>query len=550
MPSQLESSETHEEPRRNAEIASDLLPLLDLARREPTSAEAHYQLGRALEALGRKSEAIATYTIAANLPPEHLGAKIALANLLVKRRRLDAAEKLFASMVISHPTATDVHFGLAKVLVQLGRGDEAISHFRIATALAPDRAEIGAALIGNLHGQPDLDRNTIALEQATWTQHHVVAPPQPNSTQRPEPLVSQRLRIGYLSRHFEEHAEAYFTLPLIEAHNRDAVEVHCYAAAKGFDAIGRRIKNAAYGWHDIHSLGAVELAEKIQTDHIDILVNCSQHFFPVGLLACARRAAPLQVSWLPFVDADGFGFFDYRISDPLVDPIGDTSLPTTDRVIRLPNSAVCFESIGHPEVEGLPAARTGRITFGALNRFPKVNDAVLRCWARILDNISGSQLRLRCPPGSARNRVLGTFGDLGIASERVVFVEQQPRTEFLRNYHAIDIALDSFPYNGSATTCDALWMGVPVVTLRGQTGVSRAGLSLLTNVGLADCVAQDESDYVRIVVRLASDISCLAELRSSLRSQMRASSLMDAGHYAASLEAAYRLVWDRQNAKQ
>jgi len=229
-----------------------------------------------------------------------------------------------------------------------------------------------------------------------------------------------------------------------------------------------------------------------------------------------------------------------------MDPPGERPAWSAEEPVRLPDCWCCYHPAGDsPEINALPALSAGGVTFGSLNNFAKVHAGVLALWARVMDAVEGSRLLMSCPEGQTRERVLAFFNARGIGKERVDLMGFLPRGEYLRLYHRIDVGLDPFPYNGMTTTCDALWMGVPVLTLPGEMPVSRAGLSLLSAVGLADLAASSEDGYVRIAVELAGNLPRLAELRATLRVRMQASPLMDAPRFARNVEAAYRKMWER-----
>ena len=234
---------------------------------------------------------------------------------------------------------------------------------------------------------------------------------------------------------------------------------------------------------------------------------------------------------------------DYRVSDALIDPLDASTDFYTEQTLRL-SSFWCYDPLtDEPEVSPLPALAEGRITFGSLNHFRKVNDGALRVWTRVLDAVPRSRLLLSAPKGKARDHVRSILQGGGVEPDRVDFVDRCGRSEYLRRYCDIDIGLDVFPYNGHTTSLDALWMGVPLVTLAGETVVGRAGVSQAMRVGLPELIATTPDEYLRIVSALAGDLERLAELRSSLRDRMRRSVFMDGAGFARELESAYRNIW-------
>jgi predicted O-linked N-acetylglucosamine transferase (SPINDLY family) len=284
----------------------------------------------------------------------------------------------------------------------------------------------------------------------------------------------------------------------------------------------------------------------IREDRVDILVDLAMHTAGHRLQVFARHPAPVQVAWLAYAGSTGLPGIGYRLTDAYIDPPGERPAWSAEEPVRLPDCWCCYDPLGNsPELNALPALSAEGVTFGSLNNFAKVHEGLLALWARVLCAVKGSRLLLLCPEGSSRDRVRAFFGARGIATERMDLVSHLPRGEYLKLYQQIDIGLDPFPCNGMTTTCDALWMGVPVVTLAGERPVSRAGLSILSTIGRGELAASSEEEYARLAEELAGDLPRLAELRATLRPRMQASPLMDASRFARNVEAAYRQMWER-----
>jgi predicted O-linked N-acetylglucosamine transferase (SPINDLY family) len=282
----------------------------------------------------------------------------------------------------------------------------------------------------------------------------------------------------------------------------------------------------------------------IRRDGVDILVDLSQHMADNRLSVFARRPAPVQVSFAGYPESAGLDAIGYRISDRYLEACSADEGTGRKEQVRLIDTFWCYDPCGvEVDVNELPARENGIVTFGCLNNFCKVNEPVLRRWARVLGRVKDSRLILLSGVGSHRQRALETLESEGVEAGRVEFVDFRPRREYLELYHRLDIILDTAPYNGHTTSLDALWMGVPVVSLAGNTRVSRAGLSQLTNLGLPELVAHSETEYVNIAESLARDLPRLARLRSTLRERMQNSVLMDAPRFARNVEAAYRSMW-------
>jgi protein O-GlcNAc transferase len=273
-------------------------------------------------------------------------------------------------------------------------------------------------------------------------------------------------------------------------------------------------------------------------------VDLSQHMAGNRLLVFARKPAPVQVSFHGYPGTSGLSAIDYRLSDPYLDPSGRHDDRYAERSYQLPHSFWCFDPHGEdPVVEALPALSHGFITFGCLNNLCKLNDGILAIWSKVLAAVPNSRLMLLANDGSHRRRILDALAGHGVPAQRVDFVPFQPRPAYLALYNRIDIGLDTLPYNGHTTSLDSFWMGVPVVTLVGQTVVGRAGLSQLTNLGLPELAATSADEFVRSATNLANDVSKLQVLRAGLRERMKRSPLMDAVGFARGIEAAYRDMW-------
>jgi predicted O-linked N-acetylglucosamine transferase (SPINDLY family) len=311
------------------------------------------------------------------------------------------------------------------------------------------------------------------------------------------------------------------------------------------DAVTRRLRAYADDWRDVWQLADDALIELIRTDRIDILVDLSGHTASNRLAVFARRAAPVQISYLGYPASTGLATMDYRITDAATDP----PLPADDwhceRLLRLPDSQWCFRPFGTPAAPGpLPAREAGFVTFGSFNNLTKASDTLLRCWVQILVKLPTAHLRLtrvRSPQRAAE--IVALFGQSGVADERIECVSYANDPPYGEQFAGVDIALDNYPYNGVTTTCESLYFGVPVVWLHGRNCVSRSGLSLLGTLGLVELVALTPEQYVDIAVALGSDLSRLEQLRASLRARFEQSSLRDEKRFAANFEKLLRTAW-------
>ena len=365
----------------------------------------------------------------------------------------------------------------------------------------------------------------------------------PNILRRPNARwgAADILRIGYVSPDFRDHPVGRFVLPIIRGHQRTRFKAYCYSSVAMPDRFTAAIASAADRWRLVNALDDRQLAQKIRADGIDILVDLSLHMRGNRLGTFAQKPAPVQVSYLAYCSTSGLDAIDYRLTDPFLDPAkpGRDAL-YTERSIRLPQSYWCYVPPLAPTVAPLPLKTTGFVTFGCLNNFCKVTDHTLRLWREIFQTLKRAKLTLHAAEGAHRQRVLDR---LGVTPDRVHFVGRLPHDQYLRIHHEIDIALDPTPCTGGTTTCDALWMGVPVISLAGELAVARGGLSILSNIGLAELVAESDQQYVAIAVELANSVRRLSELRQTLRERMRGSRLMNQGQFIRDLESAYLRMW-------
>jgi predicted O-linked N-acetylglucosamine transferase (SPINDLY family) len=395
-----------------------------------------------------------------------------------------------------------------------------------------------------MHFDPRYDCRDILHEHRNWANRFAKPLKSQCAAHANDSDPDRRLRIGYLSPDFHQHPVARFLLPLLEHHDHAQFELFGYSDCHHPDALTARIQAAMDHWRETKSMDDAKIFQLVRDDRIDILLDLSAHMRGHRLLVFARRAAPVQATYLAYCSTTGVDAIAYRISDPHLDPPGDDEAVYVERTLRLPACYWCYEAPPEaPQVQPLPANVKGCVTFGCLNNFAKVSAPALDAFCNILRCIPDSRLILHVYPGSQRQRPIDALRAAAIDPSRVSFMPLAPLEQFLAMHHQIDIALDSFPYNGGTTSCDAMWMGVPLVTLRGRTAVGRAGCTLLHNIGLPELIARSEQEYVTLAVSLAQDRARLAQLRASLRDRMRASPLMDAPRFTRDFERIYREMW-------
>jgi predicted O-linked N-acetylglucosamine transferase (SPINDLY family) len=527
-------------------------------RLRAVSGETRYQHGKALWRLGRKSEAAEQIERAVSRDPDLLEAYLSLAEMLYAMAqhegaltyhraliaRLDAGAGRPGDVEERTSLRRDARLGCIDALIGCSRHDEALELLEAEIAAWGDTAALLDRLYWVAPYRFDSQDDVIALSR----RFHRVSPcasiqPLATTLRTAEP---ERLRIGYMSADFREHSVAYFVEPLLAGHDRARFTVVCYSSNAKDDGLTTRLRGYADEWMDVQALTNRALAERIAADRIDILVDLSGRTLGGRPGAFAFRPACLQLTYLGFPTVTGFEQFDFRVTDAVIDPEdSDDGLPS-ERPLRLPGTMFCYRPPSDMP-DPLPRRTNGPIRFGSFNQAPKLSPRTLQAWAAILRETPSSVLLLKAyafRDAPTRQRVLDALVAHGIAADRI---EIRPPAEAKRDHFAayrdIDVALDTFPYNGATTTCEALWMGVPVVSLVGNTHPQRMGASLLGAIGLDDLVARSPEEYVRIAVALARDEHRRAELRSTLRSRFGESSLRDEREFVRGFETVVREAW-------
>ena len=525
---------------REAEVA-----LRQAVRLRPAFSAAWGNLGVLLASQGSFDQAVLAFRQAIALEPGEGRMYLNLGKALRLQDKLDDAEAAFHQAIKLSPGQAQPWNMLGSCLRECGRIGEAVEAFRTAINLNPNSRQAHSNLCYALHFDPQATPAQILSENLAWAGKFadpLASSIRPHDNDRsPE----RRLRIGYVSPDFCGHCQTLFTLPLLRHHDRSAVEIFAYSNVSVPDELTARVCEHTDAWRDIAQIDDDQAAELVRRDRIDILVDLTLHMANNRLPVFARKPAPVQVTWLAYPGTTGLRSIDYRLSDRFLDPPGTGDEFYAERTIRLPDTFWCYGPLSEgPAVNELPALRNGFVTFGCLNNPSKVSEPALDLWAAALLATPGSCLLLRASPGSGRIRIQEGLVRRGTAPGRIAFVDRQPLLKYLELYRQIDISLDTIPYTGHTTSMDSLWMGVPVVTLPGDTAVSRGGVTLLSAVGLVDLIAASAKDYARIAAQLAGDLPRLAQVRKDLRATMKTSALMHAPQFARNIEAAYRRMWN------
>jgi predicted O-linked N-acetylglucosamine transferase (SPINDLY family) len=514
-------------------------------RLAPHIASGHNNRGLVLERLRKFEEAAANFREALRLQADFADAHFNLGNVLRREGRCDEAVVCYREALRLKPDYGHAHNNLGNAFKDQGMLDEALACFRAAVAADPSEVARHSNLLLSLHYHPAYDRETLFAEHRRWAEEHAgpLAPHAPRHAVDPNP---GRLRIGYVSPDFRAHAVAFFLEPILAAHDRTQFEIVCYSEVPRPDQMTQRLQRYAERWRPTPGLSDEQVAEMIRQDGIHILVDLAGHTASHRLKVFARKPAPIQVSYLGYIATTGLTTIDYRITDAQVDPPGQTERFHTEQLLRLPEIVWCYRPPDGVNLTPLPAGAKGSVTFGSLHNLAKVTPQVIALWARVLNAVPDARMLLVTGVGpDADRRLLKLFHEHGVPADRLILVGRTHYRDYLRLYHRIDIVLDTFPFSGLTTSCEALWMSVPVVTLAGNSYVSRQGVSLLSHLGLPDLIAEDPDAYVQIAVRLANDRSRLLDLRSSLRERMKQATLTNGPRFTRGLEEIYRTIWER-----
>jgi predicted O-linked N-acetylglucosamine transferase (SPINDLY family) len=430
-----------------------------------------------------------------------------------------------------------------------GRLSEARDAYRMALQLEPDYMRAHSNLLFSMLYDM-ADSQAVYDEHLQWDSMHAAGLMPLAKDDRRDADPERKLRIGYVSPDFREHSVAYFIEPILAAHERNHFEIYCFSDVHRPDAVTARLKGYADKWLDISACSDEAVAEMIRQECIDILIDLAGHTSHHRLMVFARKPAPVQATYLGYPATTGMSAMDYRLTDEWADPAGQERYHS-EQLLRLPGGFLCYTpSSAAPQVASLPHEKNGYISFGCFNHLSKVTPEVIVVWSQILQQLPGSHLVLKhisLQDAKVRERYLQMFEENGVNRDRIDTLDWSASVrEHLSCYSLVDIALDTFPYNGTTTSCEALWMGVPVVCLKGKVHAGRVGLSLLESGGRQEWVAGSREGYVSLALQLAADPEGLIDLRAGLRQELAASSLCDRSATTHALEDVYRNMWQER----
>lgn len=511
----------------------------------PDYAKAHNTLANVLKEQHRFDLAEASYRRAVAINPGDVRALNHLARLLRELDRVSEAEAVCRQALSIDPAFAEALVNLADILGAQGRLEESIEHLRHALRLRPDDLVARSSFLfhSNYAAHPSLECFQDALEFGRRAGARVDAS---FESPRIDPAPPKRLRVGLLSGDFGEHPVSYFLESVLAHLSGQPIDLIAYVTRDVSGSISRRLRACFLSERSLLGVGDAAAAAMIRQDDIHILIDLSGHTAHNRLPIFSWRPAPVQLSWLGYFATTGLPEMDYLLADKIGVPPEQRSL-YTESIRYLPETRLCFTPPEFaPPVAPLPALVKGHITAASFQALPKINDEVLALWGRILESIPTMRLRLQnnsLSDPAVADRLRDRLRRSGIDPARVEMYGAASREAYLAAYAEVDLVFDTFPYPGGTTTCEALWMGVPTVTLAGETLLARQGASLMTAAGLPEWIASDPESYVAKAIAAAGDLSALAEFRIGVRSQVCSSPLFDAARFAKHFEAALWNMW-------
>ena len=547
---------------------------------DPDNADTHGKIGRLYIEQGQLDEAEKSYKRALGLQPDNTSFLTSLGNLFQTQMRVDEAVEYFERALALDPNSADLHLNysttqyllgnykesiahceqaldlrpnfakahsnIGRALTTLGQLKEAVTQHDIALKLDPDLIETFSNLLFILNYAPGYTAEEIYAKHVKFSERYELTLANSIAPHTNEPSAKRRIRIGYLSPDFKRHSVAFFIEPVLASHDTRRFEVYCYYNSFHVDNVTQRLQSYAEHWHNIAPMSDEQVAEQIRGDGIDILIDLAGHSGQNRLMVFARKPAPVQVTWLGYLNTTGLNAMDYRITDAFANPPGETDQYHSETLVRMPDSQWCYKPPEdyYPPVTKLAALDTNKVTLGSLHNLAKITPEVITVWAKILNASPNTQLIMVAGGLDQRKKeIIARFTDQNVDPARLTLLKAQSFSNYLALHQKIDINLDSFPYTGGTTTCHSLWMGVPIITLSGDTVFSRGGASLLKVLKLDELIATTTDEYVDIVVRLSNNLHSLSALRTGLRTRMAESALTDAPRFTKHLEDAYSRMW-------
>jgi len=515
----------------------------EIIQMDPDHSDACHLLGVIQAQQGKEKEAIKNIQRAIQLSECDIYLN-SLGAVFLKQGHIQKACSCLNKALAQNDLYIDAYNNLGQALLLGGECMDALNCFKKMLSLQNNIPQLQSNYLMCLNYVPSLDDSEIYKSHLNFNKLFDTR----QSYHKKDSLrpLKKTLRIGYVSPDFSRSSVAFFVEPVLQNHNFDLFEIYCYANVNQPDDVTQRFQSFNIQWVDTMLMTDDQMASTIVQDKIDILVDLCGHFSGNRLGVFARQPAPIQVTWLGYPNTTGLSSIQYRLTDAIADPNKDAYY--SEKLIRLPSPFLCYRPIENsPDISPLPALNNGFVTLGSLNNLAKINASTIQTWAKILNQLPHARLLFKGRPfidTDTQNRFQQKFEKFGITPDRLIFRPYEKKiTSHLMTYHDIDLALDSFPYHGTTTTCDALWMGVPVIILCGNKHASRVGATLLSAVGLTDFITHSIEEYIEKTIQIGQDFQLLKTVRGHLRSVMANSPLMDAKALTQNVEFAYQQMW-------
>jgi len=508
-------------------------------------ADTHYNLGMAYKDMGKLEDAVVSYQNALSINPNFAEAHNNLGVVFRDLGQLDEAVISYQKALTSQAGFVEAHSNLGNALQDIGKLDDALISYRNALSHKPELYKVHSNLLLAEQYQPEQSAEKLFRLHQDWDARHGQHFRASWANYDNAPVANRRLRVGFVSPDLRRHPVGYFVAGFFKDIDDDLIETVVYSGGQE-DDLSDQIKASTSIWRDVRGISDQDLAEMIATDRVDILVDLSGHSAGNRMLVFARKPAPVQVTWAGYVSTTGLKAMDYLLSDRYSTPEEDEKF-YSEKIIRMPNGWLCYAPPSYaPEIGPPPFVRNGAVTFACFSNPAKINKDVVAVWARILHELKDSTLVIKYKGIDSKSnveRLRCLFDVEGIDQSRLILQGKSPHRELLARYNEVDIALDPFPYSGGLTTYEALWMGVPVITVPGKTFASRHALSHLSTIGLPELIARDKNNYAEIAVALANDTVRLTGLRRDLRTMMVNSPICDGKRFADDFSAVMRDIW-------
>ncbi len=524
--------------------ALESLPHLKKASSANNNSQWTFNYGSVLLEIGHYSEALKIFNSLLSQMPNHIPTIINIIGILGQMGQISTAKKLCSKAIQLEPANSNIINNFANLCKDQGEITEALTYYKKAISISPNDNTVSSNFLLACNYRT-LDQHSVFELHREWEKRmREDSTPSQRKTIRES---TSPIKIGYVSADFRIHSVGYFIEPLIEHHDKKKFHIYCYHDCSIVDSTTERIKNHAHVWRPIYNISDQEVISMINADGIDILVDLAGHSSRNRLTLFLQKPAPIQISYLGYPNTTGLSTMDFRITDALADP-EDQDQFYTEKLIRLSRCFLCYRP---PDLDSnippaSPFKQNGYITFGSFNNLPKVSEETISVWAAILRNVPNSKLVIKSKPFNdphVIHQFKSQFVKHNIEPDQLLFMGHSYNLEeHLNCYNLIDISLDTFPYNGTTTTCEALFMGRPVITLKGDRHGGRVGYSILNQIGCTDLITPNVEEYIGTAKNLAKNASTLESYHNTLKKSFTQSQLCNARSHSEAIEHSYQLI--------